>query len=50
MANYHLVFPYDENATGWLAEQGLPHPPARPCNQLPTWSEVKEAVIQATQH
>jgi hypothetical protein len=44
VANYHLVVAYDERATEWLAEQGYPHPPARPGNRLPTFDEIEETV------
>lgn len=44
MANWHIVVPYDDRATDWLAEQGYPHPPARPGNRLPTGAEVEQAV------
>jgi hypothetical protein len=43
VANWHFVFPYDEAAADWLAGEGFPHPPARPGNRLPTWTEVEDA-------
>jgi hypothetical protein len=43
MANWHFVFAYDRRATDWLAEQGYPHPLARPGNRLPTHEEVLQA-------
>ncbi len=44
MTNWDLVFPYSEEAAGWLPEQGLPHPEVRGGNRLPTTAELQTAL------
>jgi len=44
VANWHLIVPYDEWATEWLAAHGYRHPPVQSGNRLPTDSEIEEAV------
>jgi hypothetical protein len=38
-----MVFKYDCRAIDWLDKRGLPHPPARRGNRLPTFDEFEQA-------
>jgi hypothetical protein len=40
LANWDFVFPYNQRAADWLAEQNLPHPAVRPGNRLPSTAEI----------
>lgn len=40
MANWDIIFSYDERAAACLAEQGCPHPAPRPGNRLPNTGEL----------
>jgi hypothetical protein len=44
MGNWDFILPYNKEASDWLEEQGLPHPPVLPGNRLPTPEEIKEAL------
>jgi hypothetical protein len=41
VANWDILFVYDERATEHLSSQGLPHPPPRPGNRAPTLRELR---------
>jgi hypothetical protein len=43
MSNWDFVVAYDSQATDWLSSQGLPHPPVRSGNRLPSTAEVLSA-------
>jgi hypothetical protein len=46
MANYDVVFPYDERMRSWLEQQGYPYPGIRSGYRLPTTGDMKWAFRQ----
>ena len=44
MSNFEIVMTYDDEYAEWLHQQGYPHPPVRPGNEMPTTADMKWAL------